>query len=84
MTEQYELEYHILCYDALWDKGLTKPTDLLPNIQAVPLVCDGLQHVLQGPVRLSVLILCCSRRLTVTREGRHAQADLMTVYTAEL
>lgn len=74
----------MMLYDmTLYDKGLTDPTDLLPNIQSVSLVCDGFQHVLQGLVRFSVLILRCSRRLTVTREGRHAQTDLMTVYTAE-
>lgn len=35
---------------------LTQPADLLPQVQPAPLVGDGLQHLLQGSVRLAVLL----------------------------
>lgn len=58
---------------------LTESADLLPEVQSVPLVGDGLQHLLQGAVQLSVLLLRWPDSLTQTGEGRHLRAGIMTV-----
>ena len=58
---------------------LTQSADLLADVQSVPLVGDGLQHLLQGAVQLSVLLLRWPDSLTQTGEGRHLRAGIMTV-----
>lgn len=58
---------------------LTESADLLPEVQSVPLVGDGLQHLLQGAVQLSVLLLRWPDSLTQTGEGRHLRAGIMTI-----
>lgn len=58
---------------------LTESADLLPEVQPVPLVGDGLQHLLQGAVQLAVLLLRWPDSLTQTGEGRHLRAGIMTV-----
>lgn len=60
-------------------RTLTDAADLLSVVQAAPLVRDGFQHLLQGPVQLSVLLLRGPDSLTQTGEGRHLRAGIMTV-----
>ena len=61
---------------------LTETADLLPKVQPVPLVCDGLQHLLQGAVQLAVVLLRWPDSLTRTGEGRHLRAGIMTVWAS--
>lgn len=59
-------------------RALTQSAEVLSDVQAVPLVRDGLQHVLQGLVRLAG-VLVAPVGVTQTRYGGHnKRADLMT------
>lgn len=64
---------------AFSDWKLTQTTYFLPNVEAISFVGNSFQHLLQRLVQVTVFLLHCPDRLTITRKGCHPLSDRMTV-----